>query len=375
MSSYHSALNALAQLPEPGEAQKAHSLRLIEQLERQMPMSFHDYMQQVLYTPGLGYYVAGAQRFGAAGDFITAPEISPLFGRTLARFCQQHMATSGAAILEIGAGSGRMARDILQQYADAGLDPIDYWILEPSAALQQQQQALLKTLGEPQFRRIHWLTAWPEHFSGVVLGNEVLDAMPVNVVVKQQQQWWELGVATQEQGFAWVQIGDQHNPACMAMREIEAQLPETLPEGYCTEINRYYPGWFSELYAALDQATVVLIDYGYSQHEYYRPERSSGTLMCYYRHRAHADPLVLPGLQDITSFVDFDAAAAAASAAGFESIERTSQAEFLMHNGLLDWPQADDPTALLQQAQQIKQLTLPGEMGEKFQVLTLSKNP
>jgi len=340
-----------------------------------MPMSFRDYMEAALYAPGLGYYSAGSQRFGAEGDFVTAPEISSLFGRTLARVCQQQFSSTAAHLLEIGAGSGRMAADILQQCAADGCFPDSYQILETSADLRQKQRQLLRSvLNQQQFSAVRWLDHWPQGFSGVVVGNEVLDAMPVHVLVKQQGQWWELGVNDSSQGFVWEQTGDQHNPACADMQALEATLPEALPEGYCTEINRHYSGWFGELYAALDQAVVLLIDYGYSQAEYYLPERSSGTLMCFYRHRAHPDPLILPGLQDITSFVDFGAAKVAAEAAGFNSLGRSSQAEFLIANGLLEWPNSEDPKALLQQAQQIKQLTLPGEMGEKFQVLGLLKN-
>lgn len=396
MSSYHSQEQTLAQLPEPSALEIKHSSELIDlivsEIEQHGVISFKEYMNRVLYEPGLGYYSAGATKFGAAGDFITAPEVSSLFGRCLAQQCESIFSQGYCRqLLEFGAGSGRLCEQIL-----SGLTaPIRYSIVEVSADLKaRQQQYLRDELSPALFESIEWLDALPERFDGIMFGNEVLDAMPVNVVLK-DGHWHELGVGFDDGRFVWRpymspndmgQGNVDQSDAIKAIQNIEDGLIAAgfaaLPEGYCTEINLNYRPWLEALQASCHQAVILMIDYGYEQAQYYHPGRSSGTLTCYYRHRTHPDPFVYPGLQDITAFVDFDAFADAAIATGFTVLGLASQRQFLLHNGLLEAAQemskevdeTGDTQAQIELAQQIKTLTLPGEMGEKFLVVGLQKN-
>ncbi len=365
-------------LPEPDETARAHSARLVERVVEAIRaadgwLDFADYMQLVLYAPGLGYYAAGAQKFGAAGDFVTAPEISPLFGTCLARQVERLLAQGcQARLLEFGAGSGRLCRDLLR--AAPNLERYD--ILETSADLRQRQQDFLRAELAPElFHKIDWLERLPRGFDGIVLANEVLDAMPVHLLQK-DTDWRRLGVVLDGQRFDWRQQpvdGDTR----AKLQAIEAAVGE-LPAGYRSEINSNLEPWMQALGQACDRAAVLLIDYGYPRELYYHPARVDGTLTCHFRHRVHADPLVYPGLQDITAFVDFDACADAAEAAGFAIDGLATQAQFLLANGLLEQLQADmaaaSETERIALAQQVKTLTLPDEMGEKFKVLALSKN-
>ncbi len=356
-----------------------HSKRLIQKIVEHIAqaggrISFADYMQHCLYEPGLGYYAAGSVKLGQAGDFITAPEVSALFGQSLAQQAaalfkqglQPHM-------LEFGAGSGKLCRDILHHFESRGIEWMSYQILEPSPDLQQRQQLFLKQqLSAEAMEKIQWLSTLPESFNGLVLGNEVLDAMPVNVVLK-QDQWLELGVGFEQDRFQWVEWAQDS----AAIRQIQAiDRIQQLGQNYCTEVNGNYAPWCKGLFARCDQAVVLMIDYGYEQSEYYHPTRNTGTLMCFYQHRSHPDPFIYPGLQDITAFVDFDAFAEAALAAGFSVTGLKTQAHFLMKNGVLDLIGQPDSDALTQMSltQQVKTLTLPGEMGEKFKVIGLQKN-
>ena len=387
MSSYHSQEQTLAQLPEPSALEIKHSSELIAlivcEIEQQGVMSFKDYMNRTLYEPGLGYYSAGMTKFGVAGDFITAPEISPLFGRCLAQQFESIFSQGCARqVLEFGAGSGRLCEQILSNLTA----PISYSIVEVSADLKLRQQQYLKQKVSPVvFESIEWLDSLPEHFDGIMFGNEVLDAMPVNVVLK-EGEWQELGVGFDGERFVWQPYKSPNdlvqNDAIKTIQKIEADLIASgvgaLPEGYCTEINLNYSPWLEALQASCHQAVILMIDYGYEQAQYYHPDRSSGTLTCYYRHRTHPDPFVYPGLQDITAFVDFDAFADAAIDTGFTVCGLASQRQFLLHNGLLEAAQelseAGDTQAQIKVAQQIKTLMLPAEMGEKFQVVGLQKN-
>ncbi|MFT5506545.1 MAG: SAM-dependent MidA family methyltransferase [Gammaproteobacteria bacterium] len=366
------------QLPEPDSDSIQQSQVLIEHLTRIIEenggvISFQQYMETVLYAPALGYYSAGRTKFGAAGDFVTSPEISDLFGKTLAvqlkSLFDQGCNTS---ILEFGAGSGELCRQILSQF-DC---PLEYFILEISADLRgRQQNYLARELSSDQFERVHWLDRLPEKFNGVVLANELLDAMPVALLEK-QTEWTEVGVGYKDGKLYWRNI-DIHGPAIDAMFEIESRLG-SFESGYRTEFNLNYQPWFNSLYKSCNQAVILLIDYGYEQPEYYHPNRSQGTLICHFQHHAHADPLVYPGLQDITAFVDFDAVADAAEAAGFETLGLTSQHRFLLQNGLLDLAAIHsaeaDITTTIRISQEIKTLTLPEEMGDKFKVVAFHKN-
>lgn len=374
MSSYHSA----TELPSPGVEQIEHSSALIELIIKRIEQAggvipFSDYMHMCLYEPGLGYYSSGSTKFGAAGDFITAPEVSPLFGQCIAHHAIELIEQGmDNRFFELGAGSGKLCRDIIQAFEQQEREWQQYLILEPSADLQQRQQAFLEAeLTPAQYQRIHWLGELPGQFNGLILGNEVLDAMPVHVVLK-DSQWLELGVGFADGRFQWVGYA-KDSEAIKAISKIGRDLD--LDDGYCSEVNLNYAPWFNSLFGSCNDARVLLIDYGYEQSQYYHPQRKTGTLMCFYQHRSHPDPFVYPGLQDITAFVDFDAVGDAAAAAGFAIEGLTSQAEFLMSNGLMEQMSAsDDPMLQLELAQQVKTLTLPGEMGEKFKVLRLSKH-
>ena len=378
MSSYHSERQTLAQLPRPAAGEIAHSNQLVEFLIAEIEqhggiISFRDYMQFVMYQPGLGYYSAGLSKFGAGGDFVTAPEISTLFGSTLARQCEL-IFEQGAArnILEFGAGSGRLCQQILTRLNQS----CTYSIIELSADLRLRQQEYLQScLPGEVFQRVRWLDQLPVEFSGVVLGNEVLDAMPVHLVSK-DQQWFELGVVFDGTRFNWCRLTDD-SEAVSAISHIEATRG-LLPAGYTTEVNLNFRPWLNALRECCEQAVILMIDYGYEQADYYRPERCSGTLICHYHHRSHADPLVYPGLQDITASVDFDAFADAAIDCGFEICGYSTQGQFLLAGGLLEEaerPLADkDTRSRLGFAQQIKTLTMPTEMGERFKVIGIHRN-
>ena len=366
------------ELPSPDEAACRHSGRLAAIIAERIEaaggaIGFDEYMRMALYEPALGYYAGPAVEFGERGDFVTAPEISPLFGRCLARQIDALLAQGcGARILEFGAGSGKLCADLL-----GALPQLEsYLIVDLGGALKQRQQQLLRAcLPADQFARIEWLDGLPTAFDGIVVANEVLDAMPVKRVVR-RQRWRELGVGLDGGRFQWRER-DADDATVAAMRAIEAQLGE-LPADYASELNLNLSPWFRALADGCSAAVVLIVDYGYERAHYYHPERRDGTLSCHYRHRVHFDPLVYPGLQDITAFVDFDAAADAAEAAGFEPVGLVSQGHFLLANGLLDEAQrvfaGDDQWRRLQVAQQVKTLTLPQEMGEKFKVLALAKN-
>lgn len=378
MSSYHPQVETLAQLPQPSSEEVQHSGRLIEFIIDRIKQNggiipFNEYMSHLLYTPGLGYYSAGLSKFGHAGDFVTAPEISPLFGRTLANQCQQLFDQAcPSRILEFGAGSGKLCEQILGRLGELE----NYYILELSADLRARQQTYLKqSLPVELFDKISWLDSLPENFSGVVLANEVLDAMPVSRLQK-NENWVELGVSFDGEKFVWVDFSDT-GAAVSAMQVIEQQFGP-YANGYTTEVNLNYLPWLKSLGESTDRVVALLIDYGYEQAQYYHPQRNRGTLLCHYHHRAHEDVFILPGLQDVTASVDFDAVADAALASGFDLAGLVSQSQFLMGNGLLDeveYTASDGGTlAQLNIAQQIKTLTLPGEMGEKFKVIGLTKN-
>ena len=374
MSSYHSA----AELPAPDDDQIEHSSRLIEIIVQRIAdhdgvISFRDYMQACLYEPGLGYYAAGATKLGRHGDFITAPEISALFGQTWAR----HIAglfNQGLTpqIMEFGAGSGRLALDILQFFREQKINWKNYFILETSSDFQQRQRDLLQQqLSSEEFDKIRWLDSLPDTFNGMVIGNEVLDAMPVSVVLK-EDEWVELGVGFEHNRFEWKEFS-RNSEATQGIQAID--VDNYLPQHYCTEINLNVAPWLQALSDASAQVVVELIDYGYPSAQYYHVERGTGTLLCFYRHRSHPDPFIFPGLQDITAFVDFDAVADAALQAGFDIGGLTTQAPFLLANGVLDsMSSAKDEMQQMALAQQVKSLTLPGEMGEKFKVIALQKN-
>jgi len=328
-------------------------------------------MEHALYAPGLGYYTAGAHKFGAAGDFITAPELSPLFGRTLARQVVEIMAQSAPHILELGAGSGKLAADMLAELERLGSLPDSYMILEVSADLRARQQALMRERLPHLLDRVQWLDALPEKFSGAIVANEVLDALPVHLVHWRDSAITERGVATSEHGFIWQErvISDA------ALLDTAQKIK--VPDDYVSEICLAARGLINSLAQSLQQGAILFIDYGFGAREFYHPQRSSGTLMCHYRHHAHDDPFYLPGLQDITAHVNFTDIAECGIDAGLELIGYTNQAFFLINCGiteLLKGTPPESPRDYLALSAQLQKLTNPAEMGELFKVIALGKN-
>lgn len=364
-------------LPSPDSNAQAVSTELSNRIKLAISdqggsIGFDRFMHMALYSPGLGYYSAGSTKFGASGDFVTAPEVSELFGYCIANQISDLQAQGcEPSVFEFGAGSGKLCEQILNR-----ISLQRYLILEPSAELCQRQQDYLRaSLSPEQFRQIEWLDTLPDSFSGVVLANEVLDAMPVHLVVK-QQQWYQRGICIQDDQLGWCDLAAEE-AVIGALDKLESGLGD-FATGYQTEINLNLAPWFNALAACCDRVAVFIIDYGYEQAEYYSQSRTGGTLVCHYQHRAHFDPLWYPGLQDITAFVDFDAAADAAIDSGFEAIGLVSQNRFLLGNGLLEAASqrmlSSDAREAMMLSQQLKTLSLPQEMGEKFKVMALKKN-
>jgi SAM-dependent MidA family methyltransferase len=369
-------------LPEPDAAAKSRSKQLYDRIllaceEQGGSIAFSRYMQLALYEPGLGYYSGGLQKFGTAGDFITAPEVSPLFSQCVARQLAQVLErVSPADVLEFGAGSGVMAAAMLLELEQLQQLPEHYYIVELSAELRERQQQTVISKAPHLLAKVCWLDELPSKpLQGVIVANEVLDAMPVECFRINDGTVEQLRVMAKnkELGACYVKADDD---IVEQVRTIEHRRQRPFADGYCSEFNPSVNAWLASINSILDKGLVLLIDYGYPLQEYYLDERSSGTLVCHYQHRAHADPLWYPGLQDITAFVDFTAVAHAAVDAGFEVSGYTSQAMFLMGCGLAELHQAqmsDDPAKQLLLAQQIKTLTLPSEMGERFKTMALTR--
>jgi SAM-dependent MidA family methyltransferase len=327
-------------------------------------ISFSRYMDLSLYTPSLGYYAGGAVKLGKDGDFTTAPEISPLFGATLARFASGLFGGAPLNLLEFGAGTGKLAADLLSAAADSGTQVAKYQIVEVSSELRARQQRALAS-----YPQVEWLDAPPSAFTGLVIANEVLDAMPVPLLVRRDGRWLERGVALEGSDFRFV---DRECEQSMA-----GQIPSepSLAEGYLTEVHPQQAGFMrlvGDMLRAGNGGAALMIDYGFPASEYYLPQRSGGTLMCHYRHHAHADPFYLPGLQDITSHIDFSAMARAGLNSGLEVGFYMSQAAFLIGAGLpnlLDGQRAADPGHWLPLSNAVQKLTSPAEMGELFKAM------
>lgn len=388
------SVDLLKTLPAPDPAAAAHSARLLDYIRAKITaaggaISFARFMELALYAPGLGYYCAGTRKFGSGGDFVTAPELSPLFSRCLARQCQEILGgLGGGAILELGAGTGIMAADLLQELCALDALPERYMILELSGELQERQRQTLAQRTPDLLERVVWLEALPKRgWRGVILGNEVLDALPVERFRITAQGPRRLMVVWTENGLASVEGEDDPSvTACVA--RIEQAIDSRLPEGYTSEYVPQLKGWLAAIAESLVAGALLLIDYGYPRYAYYHPERVNGTLLCHYRHRAHDDPLILPGLQDITANVDFTAVAEAARDAGLSVAGYATQSCFLFGCGLMEllaeaMPPGDDAGGIpnpahsvhyLEQARQVKLLTLPGEMGERFQAIALTRN-
>jgi SAM-dependent MidA family methyltransferase len=361
--------------PAAGADALAHSHRLVELICAEIARSggwigFDRYMQLALYAPGLGYYSGGATKLGGAGDFITAPELSPLFGQTLARQVAEILSVTGGDVLELGAGSGRMAAHMLQALAESGPLPVRYFILEVSGELAARQKQRLNNLAPRLASRMAWIDSAPTAFRGVVVCNEVLDALPTHLILWSESGIFERGVAWSGDALVW-HDRPLSEPSLLALtRRLNPPPP------YLSEVSQIGPALVGTLANALERGALLLIDYGFGEREYYHPQRNRGTLMCHFQHRAHADPFFLPGLQDISSHVDFSAVAHAGRDAGLELMGYTTQAHFLINLGITDLmartPPADT-TAYLPLAAQAQKLLGPAEMGELFKVLALGR--
>ncbi|KAB2926697.1 MAG: class I SAM-dependent methyltransferase [Dechloromonas sp.] len=365
-------------LPIPEADALAHSRRLQQLLLSEIGenggwLPFSRFMERLLYAPGLGYYAAGSRKFGSAGDFVTAPEMTGLFGQALARQVAEVLAVSAPVVLEVGAGSGRLAADLLLALEAIQALPDQYFILELSADLRERQRSTLERTLPHLVDRVVWLDVLPECFSGVVLANELLDAMPVDIVAWRAEGIFVRGVeSTVEGGFAW---GER--PATGALLAAASEIAEqcVLPPGFESEICLASRAWTAEWAERLRCGLLLLIDYGFPRHEFYHHQRARGTLMCHYRHHAHPDPFYLPGLQDVTAHVDFTAIAAAGHAAGLDVLGYASQGRFLLACGILEQLAAMPPTSTdyLRGAAAVNKLLLPHEMGELFKVIALGR--
>ncbi|HKV97472.1 MAG TPA: SAM-dependent methyltransferase [Gammaproteobacteria bacterium] len=360
------------ELPPPAPDALAHSARLRERMRAEIQahggaISFERYMDLALFAPGLGYYSAGARKFGAAGDFVTAPELSPLFGRCLAVQCAELLKLLGGGdVLELGAGSGAMAADLLAELETLGTLPERYWILEVSAELRERQRLTLTERAPALLQRVHWLERLPAAFSGVILGNEVLDALPVSRFRRAVRGFEEYCVADRDGELVW-QLRPASADLQSALAALEADLSQPLAAGYSSEICLRLPLLIASLADALTRGALLFTDYGYTRAGYYHPERHMGTLMCHYCQRVHDDPFLYPGLQDITAHVDFTAMTHAATQAGLTLAGYTTQAHFLLALGIAE--RGVD----LYTAREVKLLTLPEEMGERFKAIGFVK--
>lgn len=329
-------------------------------------------MDLALYQPGLGYYRNGLVRFGRDGDFVTAPELGKLFARTLARQFDELQAGTDWTLMEIGAGSGALTRDLLSSLENP---PDRYFILDTSGELRDRQQQAINPLPDALKSRVSWLDTPPaEPFNGIILANEVLDVLPVSRFEITDSGPRELLVAAEDDdSFSWRQA----KPGARLedrLSELLNELPAPLPAGYRSEICVDLPDWLKTVTEPLAQGLVLMIDYGYPRAEYYLPTRRDGTLVAHYRHRAHFDPFVWPGLTDLSAFVDFTAAAVAADACGLDVLGFATQAHFLLSLGITELLEnATDPAEQTMLAQELRMLTLPGEMGEKFKIMALGR--
>lgn len=375
-----------SRLPDPGADERAHSDRLLTRLREEIaahgPMPFSQYMERCLYAPGLGYYSAGKTKFGEAGDFITAPELGELFARCVvnATYPVIEMLGESADFLELGGGSGAFAEAALKAFAVNGAVPRRYYILEPSADLRERQRdRLAAALPAELFAHVLWLDRPPEQdWQGVLFANEVIDALPTTRFAMRAGEVYEEYVALDGEGRLMRVDRPADALVSGAVRHVERDLEAEFSEGYRSEILPQLPYWIQAIAGSLTAGVMLFIDYGYVRREYYLPERNDGTLRAYYRHRSHNDPLYLPGLNDLTASVDFTALAEAGNSAGFGVAGYMPQAQFLIGSGLQDifgvaYEAAADEAARYDLAQQVKKLTLPEQMGERFQAMLFAR--
>ncbi|HPE03510.1 MAG TPA: SAM-dependent methyltransferase [Thauera sp.] len=373
----------MSSLPQPSADALAQSARLLETIEAELAAAggwipFARYMELALYAPGLGYYSGGARKFGPGGDFITAPELTPLFGQALAAQVEQVMRASAPALIEVGAGTGLLAADLLLELERRDCLPESYGILELSGELRERQFDTLAAKAPHLAARVQWLDALPERFAGAVVANEVLDVMPVHLVVSRAEGLFERGVAIAADAAGARRLCWADVPAAGAVAEAALALALPVPQSgeYVTELNLAGKAWVAAWAERLQAGALLLIDYGYPRAEYYLPSRSGGTLLCYYRHHAHGDPFLWPGLNDITAFVDFTAVAEAGFEAGLDVQGYTTQAQFLFNCGVLECLErrgARESADYIRAARAVQRLTAPQEMGELFKVIVLAR--
>lgn len=366
-------------LPEPAADAQAASRLLSQHIAAEIRsaggwISFARYMALTLYTPGLGYYAGGSRKFGMGGDFLTAPELTPLFGQALANQVAQVMRTSAPVVIEAGAGSGKLAADLLSALDALDCAPERYQILELSGELQARQRETILQNAPDFFGRVEWLDTLPETFSGCLVGNEVLDAMPTHEIVWRdidgKRGIQEVGVALDADGrFVYVERdADAHLVALAQALDVNAP--------YRSEIGLAARSWVSEMTRRLHRGALLLLDYGLPRHEYYHPQRNGGTIRCHYRQRTHNDPFWWPGLSDITAHVDFTAIAEAGHEAGAEVVGYTTQSAFLMNCGiaeLLAQRRVGEAASAAHATGALNLLLSPNEMGELFKVIVLTK--
>jgi SAM-dependent MidA family methyltransferase len=371
-------------LPDPGPAALAHSARVGARIAAEIGarggwIPFSRYMELALHAPGLGYYAAGANKFGVEGDFVTAPEMTPLFGATLAVQVAELLGESGGEVLELGAGTGRLAVDLLRELVRLGEQPSRYAILEPSPELRARQQARVERELGPLAGGVAWVNSLPRSLTGVVVANEVLDAIPCEMLRREQGTVLRRGVGVDDDAggagppmFRWIDralVPD--DPLAVIARERLADV-----EGYVSEVNPAAEALVRTLASRLDGGSMLLIDYGFPGAEYYHPQRSQGTLMCHYRHRAHGDPLIWPGLQDITAHVDFSAIAHAAVDGGARVAGYASLAGVLLELGIAERLRAlaePGSAEYVRASAPVQKLLGPNEMGELFKVLGVAR--
>lgn len=360
-------------LPKPSKEALLHSQRLCAHITADIresgPIPFSRYMQLALYEPGLGYYSAGATKFGEAGDFVTAPHLTHLFGAAIAHYIKARLEPS-MDLFEFGAGTGKLAADIMSTLDQLGKLPNTYYILEVSADLRDRQKAYLQSHCPALFGRFVWLDRLPaQPIAAIVVANEVLDAMPVSIF-KQDEGLREVYVDVNGADFIAIT-----REASTPLKSAVSALAQEFPHGYSSEVNLNVKPWLEAIYASISRGHCLFIDYGYLEADYYSQARTTGTLMCHYRHQAHYDPFFCPGLQDITAHVDFSHVMSAGEDVGFQVESFQAQADFLLDNEVLSFlseiPADSEPYR--QATEAVKRLMLPTEMGQMFKVLSLEK--
>jgi SAM-dependent MidA family methyltransferase len=372
------------ELPQPSPEESAHSDRVAALIRAEIAaaggaIDFSRYMELALYAPGLGYYSAGKTKFGADGDFVTAPELGFLFARCLARALIPTLRATAGDVLELGPGSGALAAELLLELERLGVLPPHYRLLERSADLRARQRETLHDRCPHLLQRCEWLDTPPHAaWSGALIANEVLDALPVRVFALRNGDLHARAVACDAQGaFVWRDVSADAHLRSDVQRTLGERV-HALPQPYVSEICPLLAPWFAEVSRSLESGIALFIDYGYTREEYYAPQRTHGTLRCHYRHRAHDDPLILPGIQDITAWVDFDALGEAAAASRWRIQAASTQSRFLIEHGLNDVFETAFAAATTESqryglAQQAKHLMLPEQMGERFRVMSLMR--